>query len=221
MSLPGGIQATILFADLSGFTALTESHGDEGATDIVARFYDLTQAALVEDARLIKTIGDATMVVASQPASAVITGLKLLAAVGAEPNFPAVRAGLHLGPCVERSGDYFGATVNLAARVTAYAHSDQMLCTEAIASAIRPLSIAVLHPAGLGQFKNVSQLVVLFEIEDPQRPAKHGEIDPVCRMQLDPEFAPARLPFGDRVYYFCSFNCAQKFVQTPEAYVKV
>ncbi len=65
---------------------------------------------------------------------------------------------------------------------------------------------------------NGSQLITLFEIHDPQRATGAEEFDPVCRMRLDPASAPARLPYGDRVYYFCSFNCAQKFARTPEAY---
>jgi YHS domain-containing protein len=69
-------------------------------------------------------------------------------------------------------------------------------------------------------FKNVAQSVALFELEDAQRHRLHHEIDPVCRMGLDSETAPAQLPFRDQLYYFCSFACAQKFVQAPENYVK-
>lgn len=160
------------------------------------------------------------MIVASQPASAVITALRLVAAVQVEPGFPAVRAGLHLGPCLERSGDYFGATVNIAARVTAYARSGQILCTEPVAEAVRNLSIAAVQPAGTERFKNVSYLITLFEIHGPHRPTGAEEFDPVCRMRLDPVSAPARLPYGDRLYHFCSFNCAQKFAQAPDTYIQ-
>lgn len=212
-------QAVILFADLSGFTALTETHGDYDAAQIAERFYALAQAALTDDARLVKTIGDAVMIVASQPSSAVVTALRLLASVQVEPGFPAVRAGLHLGPCLERSGDYFGATVNIAARVTAYARSGQILCTEPVAEAVRHASIATLQPAGIERFKNVSYLITLFEIHDPHRATGAEEFDPVCRMRLDPASAPARLPYGDRLYHFCSFNCAQKFAQAPDTYI--
>lgn len=210
---------TFLFADLAGFTALTELHGDDDATDVAIRFYDLTRVSLTGEARLIKTIGDAVMVVADHSPDAVSTALKLVATVRAEPGFPALRAGLHSGSAVERSGDYFGATVNLAARITAYARSDQILCTEAIAESIRRLDMAVIHSAGMVSFKNVAQPVALFEIEDSQHLMKHREIDPVCRMGIDPDLAPARLPFRDRLYHFCSFECAQKFARTPETYV--
>jgi len=211
---------TFLFADLAGFTALTETHGDDDAANVVARFYDLAHASLTGEARLIKTIGDAVMIVADQSPAAVLTALRLVAAVRAETDFPAVRTGLHSGPAVERSSDYFGATVNLAARITAYAHSDQILCTEAVAESIRSLDIAVIYSAGIVSFKNVAQPVALFELEDSQRHMTHHEIDPVCRMGLDPNTAPARLPFRDRLYHFCSFACAQKFAQAPDTYIK-
>lgn len=209
---------TFLFADLAGFTALTEMHGDDDATDIAIRFYDLARASLTGEARLVKTIGDAVMIVADEPATAVITALQLFAAAYAEPGFPAIRAGLHSGSAVERDGDYFGATVNLAARITAYARSNQILCTESIAEAIRGLEVAIVHSAGMATFKNVTQPAALFEIEDQQRHRMHQEIDPVCRMGIDPSIAPARLPFGDRLYHFCSLACAQKFMQNPTLY---
>lgn len=211
---------TFLFADLAGFTALTETHGDDDAADVVARFYELARVSLTGEGRLIKTIGDAVMIVADQSPAAVSIALRLVAVVRAETGFPTVRVGLHSGSAVERSGDYFGATVNLAARVTAYAHSDQILCTEAVADSIRNSDIAVIHSIGIVNFKNVEQPVALFEIEDAQRHATHHEIDPVCRMGLDPDTAPAQLLFRDRMYHFCSFACAQKFAQDPESYVK-
>lgn len=212
-------QQTILFADLSGFTALTEMHGDQDAVQVVERFRALAEAALTEDAQLVKTIGDAVMIVAASPASVVTTALRLMAAVEVEPGFPAVRMGLHLGPCLERSGDYFGATVNLAARVAAYARSDQILCTQAVTTAIHHAEVASIHPVGSERFKNVAQPVALFEIRDPHRLPGQSEIDPVCRMRLDPTSAPARLLHGERLYYFCSLTCAQQFVQSPEIYL--
>ena len=108
--------------------------------------------------------------------------------------------------------------MNLAARVTAYARSGQILCTAPVAEAIRDLATARLHPVGEGHFKNVAQPVTLFAIEDPRHPSTQSEIDPVCRMRIDPQRAPARLPFGGRTYVFCSFACAQTFARSPETY---
>jgi len=211
---------TFLFADLAGFTALTEAHGDDDATTVVTRFYDLARVSLIGETRLVKTIGDAVMVVTGSAPDAVLTTLKLANSVRAEPGFPAVRAGLHSGPAVERDGDYFGAAVNLAARITAYARSDQILCTEAVAESIRSLENVVIHSTGTANFKNVLQPVALFEIEDAQCHKLHQAIDPVCRMGIDRDTAPARLPYQDDLYHFCSFDCAQKFAQSPEVYVK-
>ena len=55
----------VIFADLAGYTALTEAHGDSGAADVAERFFELTASVLQADARIVKTIGDAVMVVAS------------------------------------------------------------------------------------------------------------------------------------------------------------
>jgi YHS domain-containing protein len=120
---------------------------------------------------------------------------------------------------VERSGDYFGATVNLAARVAAYAHADQILCTKTILEGIQSLAMAEIHSVGNVSFKNVAQPVAIFEIEDAKLSSHSHEIDPVCRMALDPNTAPAKLPLGKQLYYFCSFECAQKFALDPKPYL--
>ena len=209
---------SILFADLEGFTAFTEAHGDYDAAYCAARFYELAEAGLVDDARVIKTIGDAVMIVSSAPAIAVSTALNLRSIVDTEPDFPAIRAGLHTGPAVERGGDYFGAAVNLTARVTAYARSNQILCTEAVAAAVRDMPDIELYAEGLAHLKNIAQPVALFALERTDRSTSSRQIDPVCRMRLDPDLAPARLPYGDKIYAFCSFRCAQTFAQSPETY---
>ena len=210
---------TFLFADLAGFTALTETHGDEDAISVVTRFYDLARTSLVSEVRLVKTIGDAVMLITEQAPAAVLTALKIVASVRAESGFPAVRVGLHSGPAIERAGDYFGATVNLAARITAYARSEQILCTEVVAESVRSLKFMSIRSAGIVNFKNVSEPTALFQIMELLQDTTRQEIDPVCRMRIDPDTAPARLPFQTDLYHFCSFACAQKFAQTPEAYI--
>lgn len=109
-------ERAVLFADLAGFTALTEAHGDLGAADVAGRFAELARSVLLEDARVVKTIGDAVMVVASDARVGLEIAMRLLRSVDGEADFPGVRLGLHAGPVVERAGDVFGATVNVAAR---------------------------------------------------------------------------------------------------------
>src|SRR2546425_308637 len=97
----------VLFADLAGFTALTEAHGDVDAAEVATRFSALASAALTGNTRIVKTIGDAVMIVANEARDAAETALSLLRAVDAEPLFPTVRIGLHVGPVVERASDVF------------------------------------------------------------------------------------------------------------------
>ena len=113
---------TFLFADLSGFTALTEVHGDEQAADLAGGFCAAVRRLLADHrAHEVKTIGDALMLRAGDAAAAIRLSLRIVHDVGAQHGFPLVRVGMHTGPAVERERDWFGATVNLAARVSAAA----------------------------------------------------------------------------------------------------
>src|SRR5207244_1035956 len=104
---------TFLFADLAGFTALTEAHGDEQAADLAADFSRQIRQFLADyGATEIKGIGDAVMLRAESAKQAVRLGLRVVQDVGRSHGFPAVRIGMHTGPAVERDGDWFGATVN-------------------------------------------------------------------------------------------------------------
>jgi hypothetical protein len=100
---------TFLFADLAGFTAMTEAHGDEEAADLAGEFCRAVRALLADHrAEEVKTIGDAMMIRAEDPSQAVELGLRIVEEVGAQHGFPAVRVGINTGPAVERDGDWFG-----------------------------------------------------------------------------------------------------------------
>jgi adenylate cyclase len=129
----GRVQVTIAFADLAGYTRLTEEAGEEEAVEIVERFVDAVQDTLPGGARVIKTIGDAVMVVASDTAALVdwAVGFQELQ----RGTRPAPRIGLHCGLALYRDGDYYGRTVNLAARVGARAAGGEVLVTEQVMDA--------------------------------------------------------------------------------------
>ncbi len=209
---------SILFADLAGFTALTEAHGDTAATDLLDRFYDASSRALTEGARVVKTIGDAVMVCAPTATSCIKTAVALRRAIDATPSWPALRAGMHCGPVVERAGDCFGATVNVAARVAAQARGGQLLCTRAMVDAV-PAGGFPFRPMGEALLKNVYDAVELFELGDEASTAATA-LDPVCRMRVDPATAPAHLAFEGKTYWFCSFKCVQAFVADPLAILR-
>src|ERR671915_102543 len=100
------------------------------AATVVARFCDAVERELPAfGAEHVKTIGDALMLRIPEPAQAVLLGLRIAQDVMRGNRAPAVRVGLHHGPAVERDGDYFGAAVNLAARVSAAATGGEVLLT--------------------------------------------------------------------------------------------
>ncbi len=208
----------VIFADLAGYTALTEAHGDANAADIAERFFELTASALKGDARIVKTIGDAVMVITSGASNGLEIGLDVLRLVDHEPHFPGVRVGVHHGTIVERNTDVFGATVNIAARLTAHAHVGQLLTTSTVAALTADhehLTTTALGPTWL---KNVGEPVEVFWIADHTPLAASQVLDPVCRMFVDAESAPARLPWRERGWHFCSFECAHTFSQDPDRY---
>jgi adenylate cyclase len=126
----GRLRVAIAFADLAGYTRLTEEAGEEQALDVVEQFVAGVEATLPEDARVIKTIGDEVMIVGSDAGALVdwAVGYQRLAA-GARPR---PRIGMHAGAALYRDGDYYGRAVNLAARVAARAAGGEVLVTRAV-----------------------------------------------------------------------------------------
>jgi class 3 adenylate cyclase/YHS domain-containing protein len=206
----------VIFADLAGFTALTDAHGDVSAADVAQRFFDLATELLTGDARLVKTIGDAVMICTSDPRQGLQIGLDLLQAVEREPQFPGIRVGVHHGPVVERNDDIFGATVNVAARLTAHANVGQLLTSDTIASLLTELEHLSTIALGPTQLRNVAEPIEVYWVADHSRNATSQVLDPICRMFVDADTAPARLPWGDRIWHFCSFDCARAFALDPE-----
>jgi len=204
-------EKTIFFADLSGFTALTEAHGDEIGTTVVRRFYDMTRGLLRNGAVLVKTIGDAVMLVAPDPETAVGIVLDLRSLTDSRPNFPTIRVGVHVGPAREAEGDYFGAAVNIAARVAAHASAGQILCTAAVATRMARTTLCEFVELGPVTFRNVQKPVVIYELRgQPAPPAVH--VDPVCRMQVSSDSAAAWIRSEALDHYFCSLPCLRMFL---------
>jgi len=207
------IEATFCFIDLAGFTALTEEKGDDRAADVATRFAELARAALEPGDRLVKTIGDAVLVTSRKPADGVALVERLMIEASHEIRFPSLRAGLHHGVAIERSGDVFGAAVNLAARVAAEAHAGEVLGTDPIAQAAREIGIPV---AELGEvlLKNVRDSIPLFSLGLVVG-ATETPIDPVCQTPVDRRGAAGRLIFKGVEYWFCSLTCAAAFASNP------
>jgi adenylate cyclase len=125
----GRLRVAIAFADLAGYTRLTEEVGEEEAVGAVERFVADVEYTLPDDARVIKTIGDEVMVVGSDP-SALVDWAVGFQALHAERPLP--RIGLHYGETLYRDGDYYGREVNQAARVAARAAGGEVVCTRPV-----------------------------------------------------------------------------------------
>jgi adenylate cyclase len=211
--------ATFAFADIAGFTALTEAHGDEAAFALVADFTNAVKAELDSvHGEHVKTIGDALMLRIPDPGDAIVLGLRIAHDLMLD-HTPAVRVGLHHGPAVESEGDYFGATVNLAARVSALASGGEVLATGRTAALVPELDGVFYESRGRQTLKNVAEPVEVFAAL--RLGSLSGEalpIDPVCRMTVDPNRAAGRLMHNGDAYFFCSLACAGAFAQQPDRY---
>jgi adenylate cyclase len=212
------ITGTFMFADIAGFTALTEAHGDEQAANLVGEFCDTVEALLPAfGGRQIKAIGDALMLHIDHPRQAVPLGLRIAHDVLTRHGAPTVRVGMHHGPAIERNGDYLGASVNLAARVSAAASGGEVLLT-AQTAALAPKIDGVLYESrGRQSLRHVRDPVELVAAVRQGHTSDQGlAIDPVCHMAVDPDHAAGRLNYQDATYFFCTLTCAGAFARHPD-----
>lgn len=212
-------EATFLFADIAGFTALTEAHGDEHAVQLVEEFAEAVQAELPSvDGEYVKTVGDALMLRVPDPADAVRLGLWITRHAMGGHHAPSVRVGGNHGRAIERGGDYFGTTINVAARVSALAAGGEVLVTGPTAALAPDLEGVLYESRGRQVLRNVAEPVEIFAVIRLDETADQLAVDPVCQMAVDPERATGRLLVDEKAYYFCSLSCVAAFAQHPERY---
>ena len=211
--------ATFIFADIAGFTALTEAHGDLEAAELVVDFARAVRAELRSDpGAYVKTIGDAVMLRIASPAEAVRLGLRIIEGFMWDPA-PVVRVGLHHGPAVERDGDYIGGTVNVAARVSALAKGGEVLLTGQTAALVPDLDDVFFESRGRQELRNVREPVELFAALPIGQRRGRLVVDPVCKMAVDPDRAVGRLAHEGTAYFFCTLTCAGEFARQPGHFV--
>ena len=159
----------IAFADLAGYTRFTEEYGEEEALSYVERFVDSVSETLPDDARVVKTIGDAVMVVGNDVVA--LTDW----AVGFQRLWterPRARIGVHAGPTLYRDGDYFGREVNLVARVVARARGGEVLVTDVVTEAVvsgHHLDFESVGDVKLKGFDRPRRLFRAYEIGEDRR----------------------------------------------------
>lgn len=125
------MNVAVLFVDLSGFTPLTDTRGDSVAADVLDRYSTVVRtAAAHSEGRIMKQIGDEFMLAFPTATAAVAFGVDVRQRANAA-ELPRLRMGAHVGTPLYRDGDYVGATVNLAARVTSEAGPGEFVVSRA------------------------------------------------------------------------------------------
>jgi adenylate cyclase len=139
------------FLDITGYTRLTEERGDEAAADLAARLARLVRRSSQEHGGTpVKWLGDGVMFHFREPAAAVLAAVEMVEAVGSH-GLPPAHVGIHAGPVIFQDGDYFGRTVNLAARIAEYARPGEVLVSQEAVDAAdaAPVSFVEIGPVEL------------------------------------------------------------------------
>lgn len=152
------VRVAVAFADLAGYTRLTEELGDARAVDTVERFVAAVANSLPSEARVIKTIGDEAMIVSPDVAGLVQWAVRFQQE--SQDEKVSARIGVHAGQALFYEGDYYGREVNLASRVAARASGGEVVVTAAITDA-RPAGV-VFERLGEIRLKGFSSPTEIF-----------------------------------------------------------
>ena len=162
--LPGSREVAVAFADLVGFTRIGEEVAPDELGHLADRLEAMTTEMLEPPARLVKTIGDAVMLVSPEPAGLVTSLLALVDAADHEGDeFPQLRAGVACGSALQRAGDWYGRPVNLASRITDRARPGSVLVTEEVREAAGEDGLSFSF-AGEKRLKGVREPLPLFRV---------------------------------------------------------
>lgn len=141
----------VCFLDITGYTRLTEERGDEAAADLAATLGTLVRrSSSKHGGEPIKWLGDGVMFYFENPGEGVLAALEMVEGVATHA-LPPAHVGIHAGPVVFQEGDYFGRTVNLAARIAEYARPSEVLVSQEVVDAAieTPVSFAEIGPVEL------------------------------------------------------------------------
>jgi adenylate cyclase len=150
------------FADLSGYTRLTEEAGDEVAAQVSVKLAELVnEIASRHRGMVVKMLGDGVLFYFKDPQDAVAASLAILEMVR-PAGLPPAHVGVNAGPMIYEEGDYFGRTVNIAARIASQAGSDQVFLGEDVLDHIEPAGFHVVE-AGVFELKGIAKPLTLYE----------------------------------------------------------
>ena len=155
------VEVSFLFCDLKDFTAFADRQGDDAAVRIIDRFAAVVTRERGPEARLTKLLGDGFMCAYPNPQAAVEAGARIIDAMRG-PEHPGVHASVHHGLAIPREGDYFGAAVNLTARLLGQADRDELVGTRAVVESCSGLS---WEAAGTLRIRGISDEVEVFRLQ--------------------------------------------------------
>jgi adenylate cyclase len=166
--LPGSREMAVCFADLVGFTRVSEEVPVDELGAIAGRLERLTQETIARPVRLVKSIGDAVMLVSPDAPSLLDVALTLVDAAGDQNSgLPELRVGVASGPALSRAGDWFGRPVNLASRLTGVARPGTVLATDGVREAVGKTTAAggfQFSKAASRELKGIAQPVGLYRV---------------------------------------------------------
>lgn len=214
------VVATFCFVDIAGYSALTDSHGEHAAADLVDDFNGLIHAAVDPFGTVHELSGDNAFLVFAEPVMALRAVTKLYGMVADQRDLPLVRTGLNHGAALLRANRYFGSTVNIAARTTAQATGGEILCTRAVVDGlpVHERGTTTIAFRDRVTLKNLPDPIDLYAIGISDL-ARRYMIDPVCQMQVDSLDAGGTLMSGGRQWWFCASECARRFEANPDAFL--
>jgi adenylate cyclase len=154
---------TFLFADLVGFTAFTELVGDEAAADVAIAYQSAaTHIAAELGCEVVKRLGDAVMIHGRDAARVVALALRLSREMAREGWCPPLRIGMHSGTAVQRDGDWYGSTVNVAARLADTATAGEILMSVETRDRVSAGTGVQIAERGAQNLKNVRSPLAVF-----------------------------------------------------------
>ena len=158
---PGRVPA-MCFLDLTGYTRLTEEQGDAAAAALAETLAVLVNRSAREHGGVpVKWLGDGVMVQFREPAGAVLAALGMVEQLP-QAGLPPAHVGVAAGPVVVQGGDFFGRTVNLAARIAAQASPGQVLVSQGVAESAPPEGVRFVELGEL-RLKGFARPVRLLE----------------------------------------------------------
>ncbi len=149
------------FLDITGFTRLTHERGDAAAAELAERLSRMVQRTSTEHhGRPVKWLGDGVMLFFPEPGPGVLAALEMVEGAAAA-GLPPAHVGLHAGPVLLQQGDYYGHTVNVAARIGEYARPGEVLVSQDVvdASGDTPVAYRAIGPV---EFKGSGDAIDLY-----------------------------------------------------------